>query len=88
MRRRSASLPQKAIPPGVDAAAPLPESEDELRRPRRTPESGGVESGVCREPTKIAAREHFWSPPYFAASAGGGPLNVVKEYIENQKRPA
>ncbi|MFH8737445.1 IS200/IS605 family transposase [Streptomyces sp. NPDC017964] len=31
--------------------------------------------------------EHFWSPSYFAASTGGAPLQVVKEYIENQKRP-
>ncbi|WP_078937821.1 IS200/IS605 family transposase [Streptomyces virginiae] len=30
---------------------------------------------------------HFWSPSYFAASAGGAPLSVIKEYIENQKRP-
>jgi putative transposase len=30
---------------------------------------------------------HFWSPSYFAASAGGAPLEVIKEYIENQKRP-
>lgn len=31
--------------------------------------------------------EHSWSPSYFAASAGGAPLTVIKEYIENQKRP-
>ena len=31
---------------------------------------------------------HLWSPSYFAASCGGAPLAVVKEYIENQKRPA
>ncbi|MEU5891922.1 IS200/IS605 family transposase [Streptomyces sp. NPDC047461] len=31
--------------------------------------------------------DHFWSPSYFAASAGGTPLKVIKEYIENQKRP-
>ena len=31
--------------------------------------------------------DHFWSPSYFAASAGGAPLQIVKEYIENQKRP-
>jgi REP element-mobilizing transposase RayT len=31
--------------------------------------------------------DHFWSPSYFAASVGGAPLCVVKEYIENQKRP-
>ncbi|MDQ0990827.1 putative transposase [Streptomyces sp. V3I7] len=31
--------------------------------------------------------DHFWSPSYFAASAQGAPLEVIKEYIENQKRP-
>lgn len=36
---------------------------------------------------KYLRGEHFWSPSYFAASAGGAPLAVVKEYIENQKRP-
>ncbi|WP_326821519.1 IS200/IS605 family transposase [Streptosporangium sp. NBC_01756] len=30
---------------------------------------------------------HFWSPSYFAASCGGAPLAIIKEYIENQKRP-
>ncbi|MFJ5553313.1 transposase, partial [Streptomyces sp. NPDC093225] len=29
----------------------------------------------------------FWSPSYFAASCGGAPLEIIKEYIENQKRP-
>jgi putative transposase len=27
------------------------------------------------------------APSYFAGSCGGAPLAVVKEYIENQKRP-
>ncbi|MFC9628413.1 IS200/IS605 family transposase [Streptomyces mirabilis] len=31
--------------------------------------------------------DHFWSPSYFAVFAGGAPLTVIKEYIENQKRP-
>ncbi|GGR77519.1 IS200/IS605 family transposase [Micromonospora fulviviridis] len=31
--------------------------------------------------------EHLWSPSSFAGSCGGAPLTVVKEYIENQKRP-
>lgn len=31
--------------------------------------------------------QHFWSPSYFAGSCGGAPLSVVKDYIENQKRP-
>lgn len=30
---------------------------------------------------------HLWSPSYFAGSCGGAPLAVVREYIENQKRP-
>ncbi|MFF3359742.1 transposase, partial [Streptomyces sp. NPDC002917] len=31
--------------------------------------------------------DHFWSPSYFAASCAGAPLSIIKEYIENQKRP-
>ncbi len=30
---------------------------------------------------------HFWSGSHFAGSCGGAPLTVVKQYIENQKRP-
>ena len=30
---------------------------------------------------------HLWSPSYFAASRGGAPLSIIKEYIEQQKRP-
>ncbi len=28
-----------------------------------------------------------WSPSYFAGSCGGAPLQVVKDYIAQQKRP-
>jgi putative transposase len=31
---------------------------------------------------------HLWSPSYFAASAGGAPPAIIKQYIEQQKRPA
>ncbi|MEV6013651.1 IS200/IS605 family transposase [Streptomyces sp. NPDC051976] len=31
---------------------------------------------------------HFWSPSYFAASCGGAPLSIIKEYIEQQKHPS
>jgi putative transposase len=31
---------------------------------------------------------HFWSPSYFAASRGGAPLNIIRQYIEQQRRPA
>ncbi|WP_093891020.1 IS200/IS605 family transposase [Streptosporangium canum] len=30
---------------------------------------------------------HLWSPSYFAGSCGGAPLQIIREYIENQKRP-
>jgi putative transposase len=30
---------------------------------------------------------HLWSPSYFAASCGGAPLSIVKQYIEQQRRP-
>jgi putative transposase len=32
--------------------------------------------------------EHFWSPSYFTALCRGAPLAVIKQYIENQKRPS
>jgi putative transposase len=30
---------------------------------------------------------HFWSPSYFAASCGGAPLAILRQYIEQQNRP-
>ncbi len=29
----------------------------------------------------------LWSPSYFASSCGGAPIQVVKQYIQNQKTP-
>lgn len=31
--------------------------------------------------------DHFWSPSYFAGSCGGAPLDIIKQYIDQQKRP-
>ena len=31
--------------------------------------------------------EHLWSPSYLAGSSGGTSLTILKDYIENQKRP-
>ena len=31
---------------------------------------------------------HFWSPSYFAASCGGAPLSIIRQYIDHQQRPA
>ncbi|GAA2660340.1 hypothetical protein GCM10010307_77720 [Streptomyces vastus] len=30
---------------------------------------------------------NLWSPSYFSASCGGAPLAIVRQYIEQQKRP-
>lgn len=53
----------------------------------------GVSSRYLRQEHGAHLRRYLrdgrlWSPSYFAGSCGGAPLAVVKEYIENQKRPA
>jgi putative transposase len=30
---------------------------------------------------------HFWSPSDLAASCGGAPLSIIRQYIEQQKAP-
>lgn len=30
----------------------------------------------------------LWSPSYYASSVGGAPLDVLKEYIQNQDKPS
>jgi putative transposase len=37
---------------------------------------------------RAGTRGHLWSPSYFAASCGGAPLEIVKEYIRGQQRPS
>ena len=37
---------------------------------------------------RVRVNGHFWSPSYFAASCGGAPLSIIRQYIEQQQRPA
>ena len=37
---------------------------------------------------RASMRGHFWSPSYFAASCRGAPLRIIRQYIEQQQRPA
>ncbi|AFI05236.1 IS200/IS605 family transposase [Helicobacter cetorum] len=30
---------------------------------------------------------HLWSPSYFAGSCGGAPLEIIKQYIQEQETP-
>jgi putative transposase len=32
--------------------------------------------------------KHLWSPSYCAVSCGGAPLDTIKQYIQNQRKPA
>jgi putative transposase len=38
---------------------------------------------------ELAARgAHLWTPSYFAASAGGAPIERLREYGEAQEKPS
>jgi len=32
-------------------------------------------------------KDVLWSPSYFAASCGGAPIAIIRQYIEQQKTP-
>jgi len=51
----------------------------------------GVSSRLLRRdrPDLASAywKEVLWSPSYFAASCGGAPISIVRQYIEQQATP-
>lgn len=51
----------------------------------------GVSSRMLRQERPDVAqhyhREMLWSPSYFAASCGGAPLEIIRQYVEQQQRP-
>lgn len=51
----------------------------------------GVSSRMLRLRMPSIANRYYknvlWSPSYFAASCGGAPLSVIKQYVEQQDRP-
>lgn len=48
----------------------------------------GVSSRRLRQQFRMRThRDHLWSPSYFAASCGGAPLSIIREYVEQQRRP-
>jgi len=53
----------------------------------------GVSSRILRKKYPIFKKEYWednvslWSRSYFVASVGGAPIEILKEYIENQKTP-
>jgi putative transposase len=51
----------------------------------------GVSSRLLRRDRPDLATRYckgvLWSPSYFAASCGGAPISIVRQYIEQQKTP-
>ncbi len=52
----------------------------------------GVSSRMLRKHMPAITNRYYknvlWSPSYFAASCGGAPLSIIKQYVEQQNRPA
>lgn len=51
----------------------------------------GVSSRRLRQMHPTLARRYWkgvlWSPSYFAASCGGAPLEIIRQYIKQQRTP-
>lgn len=52
----------------------------------------GVSSRMIREQNYPSIRQKLWdgalcSPSYFAGSCGGAPLEIIRQYIEQQQTP-
>jgi putative transposase len=51
----------------------------------------GVSSRMLRQERPDIAghywKKQLWSPSYFAASCGGAPISIIKQYVEQQQRP-
>jgi putative transposase len=50
----------------------------------------GVSSRMLRKEFPDLARRgaHLWTPSYFAASAGGAPIETLRAYVEAQEKPS
>lgn len=51
----------------------------------------GVSSRILRKERLDIQKRYWkgilWSPSYFAASCGGAPISIVRQYIEQQQTP-
>jgi len=51
----------------------------------------GVSSRLLRKHHPEILKHYWkgvlWSPSYFAASCGGAPVSIIKQYIQGQKAP-
>ena len=51
----------------------------------------GVSSRLLRKERPDIVQRYYkdvlWSPSYFAASCGGAPIEIIRQYIEQQQTP-
>lgn len=51
----------------------------------------GVSSRMLRQECPDIAghywKDQLWNPSYFAASCGGAPISIIKQYVEQQQLP-
>jgi hypothetical protein len=51
----------------------------------------GVSSRLLRKERPDIVQHYYkgvlWSPSYFAASCGGAPIEIIRQYIEQQQTP-
>ena len=51
----------------------------------------GVSSRLLRKEFPVLAKRYYrgvlWSPSYLAASCGGAPISIIKQYIQSQQTP-
>lgn len=59
-------------------------SLSEIVRALKTNSSRNVRKYCAEEIQDKLYGNHFWSPSYFVASAGGVTLDKLKKYVENQ----
>jgi putative transposase len=74
------------------ARPPARQLSPDRRIPRLVNSLKGVSSRRLRQEFPDLARHYWrarrlWSGSYFAGSVGGAPLNVLRAYIEQQRRP-
>jgi putative transposase len=71
-----------------DHVHPLVEYPPTVQPPRLVGRLTGVSSRRPRQRFWMRThRDHPWSPSSFAASCRGAPLAIIRQYVEQQRRP-
>ena len=71
-----------------DQVHPLVASPPQVAVARLVNSRKGVSARRLRQRYRVRThREHLWSPSYFAASAGGAPLETLRASIRQQRTP-